>query len=291
MGERPATSRLQAEDVAIPEPTGVQSTRARVFATFVVLAATLLAVPASVTPAAAQVCPSGTTLGNATWGTAGTMVWQNSAANQTSGASQTYNDIAGAIDLTVSYTDPDNVNEDLDNPYRNYVTGDSWDGPVYTRTNGTYGSAYFTIVMNSLRSDQIVDWNFSFNKPVFVPDFSVSDIDWAGYGYNSSGIGMPHESFQDEVVLAGQRGGNTIAFTAMGGSGIIDLGIIDLGGGQLVGGQPPASHSPHTAPAATTPSTPTSTAPPVRSPFPSLLGRPSPMSTPASCWSTRIWRS
>ncbi len=178
-------------------------------AALIVVAASLMAVPASVQVAGAQAaCPTGTILGNATWGTSGAMVWQNSTANQTSGASQTYNNIAGGVSLTVSYTDPDNVNEDLDNPYLNFVANDSWDSPIYTRTNGTYGSQFFTIVMNSLTSDQVVDWNFTFSKPVFVPDFEVSDIDWAGYGYNN-GNGTPHESFQDEVVMAAQRGGNT----------------------------------------------------------------------------------
>ena len=231
-GGRTASSDPQANHVTLSPLKGINSSIGRLVVAIAMVAAALMAVPGSVEEAGAQVCPPGTTLGTTSWGSGtGGMVWDNNTANQVSGASQTYNNVAGPVDLTLSYTDPDNVNEDLDNPYLNYVTGDSWDGPVYTRTNGTYGSAFFTIVMNSLNSDQVVDWSFGFSKPVFVPDFTVSDVDWAGYGYNSSGIGMPHESFQDEVVLAGQRGGNNISTTSTGGSG-----IIDLGNGQLVAG-------------------------------------------------------
>ena len=123
----------------------------RVLCAFALASAVLISIPASVETVGAQtgVCPAGTILGTTSWGTGG-MVWQNNAANSVSGASQTYADVAGGVDLILSYTDPDNVNEDIDNPYLNFVANDSWDGAVFTETNGTYGADFFSVVMLSL---------------------------------------------------------------------------------------------------------------------------------------------
>lgn len=157
-----------------------------------------------------------------TWGSSGKASWENTTAHQSTGASEVYVDVAGGVDMTVTVTDPDNRNEDLDNDLLYYVSDPAWDDPSYTATGGTPGDSYFALVMNSLSDSETVTWGMSFSKPVYVPDLAISDVDSYGYGTEPSAI--PHDSFQDEIVLEASRGSVPITIAIVPGSGAADHG-------------------------------------------------------------------
>lgn len=187
----------------------VVSTSSLLFVT-VFVAASAVVIPAARPVWAATgegLCPSGTAEGALTWGTTGEAVWDNSVAHQSGGASETYVDVAGSVDMTLSYTDPDNRNEDLDNPLLN-LGPLGWDPPILTQTDGVRGSDALTIAMNSLNDDEVLTWVFDFSKPVIIPSLVVNDIDSTGYGIVPSDV--PHHSFQDQVVPVAERGGNSV---------------------------------------------------------------------------------
>jgi hypothetical protein len=51
----------------------------------------------------------------------------------------------------------------------------------------------------------------SFNKPVIIRDFQVGDIDFSGY--DTTVTNDPEQSYQDQVEILAQRGGNDVPFT------------------------------------------------------------------------------
>ena len=55
-----------------------------------------------------------------------------------------------------------------------------------------------------------------------IPDFRVGDVDYAGWGYtgtNSIDVVEPHDGFQDEVEVFGERGGIPVTFNAIAQGG------------------------------------------------------------------------
>ncbi len=104
---------------------------------------------------------------------------------QNTGFALTYPVGASGVTLTASITDPDNINEDGDSPFvpnssvaPNPPNIGNWDTPLYTKTNGAYGLDYLTIVEGSANSDQTLRFDFSFSKPVLIPEFDIGDIDY-----------------------------------------------------------------------------------------------------------------
>jgi large repetitive protein len=125
---------------------------------------------------------------------------------------------SSGVNLTATITDPDNRNEDSDSELvANSSTVSNWDTPLYTKTNGAYGVDYLTAVMGAVDSDETVSYEFQFTRPVLIPEFDVGDVDFIGP--NSGGGNDPlHDSFQDEVEVFAERGGNPVSFTFEQGS-------------------------------------------------------------------------
>jgi|GEM_PF-1949469 len=83
---------------------------------------------------------------------------------------------------------------------------DPWDsdcGLDPTQTNGVYGLDYLTIWMRSVNSDQEVEYRFTFDRPVNIEDFRISDIDAIGFfGDDICDLERLGNSYQDQVRLA-----------------------------------------------------------------------------------------
>ena len=84
---------------------------------------------------------------------------------------------------------------------------DPWDSDCSldpTQTNGVYGLNYLTIWMRSENSDQEVEYRFTFDRPVDITDFRISDIDAVGFYANANICDLERlgNSYQDEVRLA-----------------------------------------------------------------------------------------
>jgi large repetitive protein len=167
-------------------------------------------------------CPAGSQPFDFFWQRAagGGAVWPSPYANSTvtnTGYSQSYPVGASGVSLTATITDPQNRNEDGDSPLvPNSTTINNWDGPLYTKTNGAYGADYLTAVMGSANSSETVTFEFSFTKPVLIPQFDIGDVDFTGQ--NSPPNDPLHDSFQDEVELFAERGGIPVGFTFTQGS-------------------------------------------------------------------------
>ena len=84
--------------------------------------------------------------------------------------------------------------------------------------------------MNSEFANEQVTFTFDFSKPVLVPDFTIGDIDYSGYGAGSNE--EPHDSFQDEVELSAARGGIPVGFTItpLGGTDPVVTGPASVAG-------------------------------------------------------------
>ena len=188
--------------------------------------------------AEAQVCPAGTTAQTVRWG-AGGVVWND--AIQNTGSTQTY-PIGGGVDMTMSISDPSNMNEDNDNPLLNLPTSDgNWDTPTLTRTDGAFGAGFLTWVVTAENSDQDVTFSLDFSAPVLLPDFSIGDVDYVGNNldFGASPSADLHDSFQDEILLSANRNGIPVGFTGtpMGGSRpVITLNDAANGQFKVVGG-------------------------------------------------------
>ena len=195
-------------------------------------------------------CPAGSSPNLVTWGAAGGINWFRTDAN---GTSRTYPDIGGSgVDMTMTLTDPSGMNEDTSNVLINLPTADlNWDPPLYTETDGAYGPGFLTFTMTSLNSNQVVTMDLAFTAPVLIPDFSIGDIDFVG---NTSVVpsppfppgstnAIPHDSFQDEILLSAHRSGTPVGFSgvAQGGSSPV-VTLNDAANGQFaVAGGPYAS--------------------------------------------------
>ena len=189
----------------------------RILASIVLLAGTLTVVGINVglTPAAAAHCPAGSVDVVVSWGSGGLIQWPNDANHSQPTWFDTYSNIDGnGLDMTFGMTDPDSRNEDLTNDLIDRLNASGYpfgyDPPIYTMTDGVYGLGFFTIVMNSEYVDEYVNWSFTFNKPVYVPDFRVDDVDAVGIG--AAPAEEPHDSFQDEVELYADRLGTAVGF-------------------------------------------------------------------------------
>lgn len=189
-----------------------------------------------VAPAAAQICPAGTDPFLIQFDT--NVIWEPTAANSRNGASQFFENVGGSgVDLTLRLTDPLGRNQDLDNTlatdpaFNPGLSG--WDQAFPTQTTADG----FDLEMNSLSDTDEVTWSFDWSVPVFLPDFAVADVDYTGYNGMLDSLGVPIEepyaSFQDEVRLFAERGGNPVAFnvSARGGARPVITGPASFAGG------------------------------------------------------------
>ncbi len=174
-------------------------------------------------PALAQSCPSGTAAATFDWSpSAGTgNEWLSS--NNTNGASQvytvSYTDAYGnpaTVDVTVTLQDANSRNFDS-NFVCPAIMNSNCDTvfPLFTETNGAFGSGFLTIGMASVSSSETVGFDFSFSKPVLMDDFSVGDMDDVGFGASSP---EPDESYQDQLTFTASNGGANVPVTLVAGS-------------------------------------------------------------------------
>lgn len=178
-------------------------------------------------------------------GTTG-QVWNASDANT---GGRTYTLPSGLV-VTVTIIDPNNRNCDpnLGTPHPYDVSGsctpfpgasgtelaniytvpgaiiDPWDSdcdPIYTQTNGSYGLNYLTYGIKTVASTEKVTLRFTFSRPIYLNNFTVSDIDGAGLAWtfnNFSQYEAPGNSYQDNVqFLASNVYGNVpLTFSSVG---------------------------------------------------------------------------
>lgn len=171
-------------------------------------------------------------------GTSG-QVWNASDANT---GGRTYTLPSGLI-VTMTIIDPSNRNCDPDlhntNPFDpsggcypstselDVVAGDGsirdpWDSdcdPVYTQTNGNYGLNYLTYGIKTATSAEEVTLRFTFSRPIYLNNFTVSDIDYYGlaYGFNNlTQYETPGNSFQDEVRFVARNAVANVPLTFSG---------------------------------------------------------------------------
>ncbi len=134
--------------------------------------------------------------------TTSSFLWDNgSGSGQTwieSDFTRVYTDVGGSgVNVTLQLTDNDGQNCDLGNPSG---FGD------YTETTGGFGNNVLTYQMTSGNSNQIVEFKFTFSKPVFMDAFEIFDID-----YNGNGTAL--ETFQDEIAFSSNNAGVNVPIT------------------------------------------------------------------------------
>lgn len=171
-------------------------------------------------------------------GTTG-QVWN---ANDANTGGRTYTLPSGLV-VTVTIIDPNNRNCDPDlhttNPFDpsggcyssasevDVVPGDGsirdpWDSdcdPIYTQTNGNYGLNYLTYGIKTATSAEEVTLRFTFSRPIYLNNFTVSDIDYYGLAYafnNLSQYETPGNSYQDEVRFVARNAVANVPLTFSG---------------------------------------------------------------------------
>jgi len=151
-------------------------------------------------------CPTGTIPADFTWEGAGS---GNQAVWNPDDVSNTYTNLDGTgLDVTVDLSDPFGQNTDTGNPS---------DFGDYTESNAFYGPGILSFQITAAASGQAVCLSYTFSQPVYIGDFTVSDIDSNG---DESDDG-PLQSFQDQVTITatGVGGANEpLTLTAVGGA-------------------------------------------------------------------------
>ncbi len=189
---------------------------------------------ASMAPTVAwtQVCPAGSAVATFTWSTSPGSGNEWLTTDQSDGASRmytiSYTDAygnPGTVDLTLTIQDPNGRNCDAN------LVPDPVNWPndpdcanFRTETNGVFGSGFLTFAMKSLTSSETVRFDYAFSKPVFMDDFSTSDIDDIGFGFNPTV--EPGDSFQDRITLIASNGGANVPLTLAGGSNVTIAGQV-----------------------------------------------------------------
>ncbi|PWK29482.1 hypothetical protein LV89_00323, partial [Arcicella aurantiaca] len=203
-------------------------------------------------------------LANISFGQTGTFAWYNGSTGNVWNAtdvSKTFTISCGTgctVDVTMTIIDPNNRNCDPDTyttnpfdtgngclPYPNgtstevdNVTGngtiiDPWDSdcnPVFTQTNGSYGLNFLTFAVNAFQFHEYVTIRYTFSKPVYLSNYTISDIDYIGLHWtfeptlNQSSISKyeaPGNSYQDEIrVTAKGANGLNVPISIAAGSAI-----------------------------------------------------------------------
>ncbi|MBL7814406.1 MAG: hypothetical protein JNL70_05320 [Saprospiraceae bacterium] len=178
-------------------------------------------------------------------GTSG-QVWNASDAN-TGGRIYT---LPSGLTVTVTIVDPNNRNCDpnLGSPHPYDATGsctpfpgatgtelaniysvsgsivDPWDSdcdPIYTQTNGGYGLNYLTYGIKTKTSAEEVTLRFTFSRPIYLNNFTITDIDYIGLAYTYNNFNQyeaPGNSYQDEVrfIASGATGNVPLSFSNIG---------------------------------------------------------------------------
>ena len=171
-------------------------------------------------------------------GTSG-QVWNASDANT---GGRTYTLPSGLV-VTMTIVDPNNrngdpnqhsphpfdpsggcypINTELDVVSGNGSITDPWDSdcdPVQTETNGNYGLNYLTYGIRSVTSAEEVTLRFTFSRPIYLNNFTVSDIDGAGLAWtfnNLSQYEAPGNSYQDEVRFVARNAVANVPLTFSG---------------------------------------------------------------------------
>ncbi len=109
---------------------------------------------------------------------------------------------------------------------------DPWDSdcdPLFTETDGGYGLSYLTFGIKTEDHLEEVTIEYTFSRPVFLENYTVSDIDYTGLRYDLATLDAyerPGNSFQDEVV-----------FSASGLSGNVPITFKQIGSGLTQNGQ------------------------------------------------------
>ena len=172
----------------------------------------------------AQTCPANSTLAQFDWstGVGSGNEWLSSNDNDGDFANYTvnYTDVLGnpaTIDVTFTLRDPDGRNID-DNLICDPLIGPSPCDNFLTQTNGSFGSGFLTFSEVTTSSSETVSFDITFSQPVFMNNFTVSDIDDVGYGSIISD--EPGDSFQDTVTLSASNGGANVPLSLSGGSNL-----------------------------------------------------------------------
>ena len=170
--------------------------------------------------------------------------------------SYTINYPGGSIGVELTLIDPDNRNGDDDlnapglHPFDplggcdaaagtcdageddipgNGSINDPWDadcGLFYTETDGLFGPEYLSFAIKTATSDEVVTMQISFDTPVLICDFKISDIDYVGLQWTFDNLcdeEAPAHSFQDEI-----------RFVATGPTGSVPLGFTTNNSGALI---------------------------------------------------------
>ncbi|MCH9646900.1 MAG: DUF11 domain-containing protein [Deltaproteobacteria bacterium] len=175
-------------------------------------------------PAEAQ-CPADSASATFAWSTSPGTGNEWLTSDQTDGASRmysvSYTDTYGnpnSVDVTVAIQDPNGRSCD-----DNLMTDPSWPNDPdctngATETNGIFGSGFLTVAMKSLTSSETVRFDFTFSKPVFMDDFTISDLDDVGFGFQPTV--EPGDSFQDRITLAATNGGSSVPISLVAGTNL-----------------------------------------------------------------------
>ena len=134
--------------------------------------------------------------------TASSFSWDNGAGSGNtwleSDTIRNYTNVDGSgVNVNLQLTDTGNQNCDLGNPSG---FGD------YTETTGGFGNGVLTYQMTSANSNQIVEFKFTFSKPILMDAFEIFDIDF-------NGDGTALETFQDEMAFSSNNGGVDVPIT------------------------------------------------------------------------------
>ncbi len=162
----------------------------------------------------AAACPTGTTGVPFTWSGAASgnkAVWADGDTTN----SYTVGTGATAVTMTMSLIDPGNRNADANHafnsaPFLGRNLFDSLNG-IHTKSNGAYGAGWFTFGIGTMNTGEGAEIRMAFDKPVVIRDYIVGDID--SVGYTTTVNNEPEQSYQDQVKLATQRGGNNVPLT------------------------------------------------------------------------------
>jgi large repetitive protein len=199
--------------------SGVTKRSVASFATLTILSLGLPLLVNTPPALAASVCPAGTVDVPFTWQGATTgvqAVWNGGNDGYTQ--SYTFGTGVNQVTMTMAISDPLNRNVDANHLFLSapWKTTNSFGNilAVTTKSNGAYGAGFLTFGIGTLNSGEGSTLNMSFNRPVVIKGVNVGDIDFSGYKGLANNISNdPEQSFQDQVELRTQRGGNDIPYT------------------------------------------------------------------------------
>ena len=176
-------------------------------------------------------CPPGNSPDSFTWYNSATnqgAVWDPitfPVAEQCTNHSEVYMSNNGLVQITTSLSDPFDQNTDPCNPSTflpNGVDGDY---------SGTYNSSgypqnwvdgRFMLQVKASQPNQDVCFTYSFDVPITIENFQVSDIDWNAQLYDQFGFPFPAavlQTYQDQVSFSASFEGNNVPLALAYASG------------------------------------------------------------------------